>query len=173
MIVSLKMSLIRTTSKKQKEAVAKSNRKRVGANNPNFKGGVVIVGGRRKILVSPRVYVLHHRLVMEKHIGRKLKKDEYIHHINGDPLDNRIENLVITTPSEHIRKYHGWKKCSEENKRKIGSANSKLKTPEVIAIKKYHKEFGMRNLANFFNISHSNIWMVATNKSWRHISVIN
>lgn len=64
-------------------------------------------------------YVRKHRLVMEEHIGRYLEQDEIVHHINHDRLDNKIENLMILTPSEHS-KYHGsLNVISEEGKRRI------------------------------------------------------
>jgi len=52
-------------------------------------------------------YILEHRWVMEQHLGRYLRPEEVVHHINGDPTDNRIENLqLFASQSQHIRIAH-------------------------------------------------------------------
>jgi len=57
---------------------------------------------RKRIQVNKqRVY--EHRYIMEQHIGRKIEKGEHVHHINGNPKDNRIENLQVLTASEHSK----------------------------------------------------------------------
>lgn len=40
---------------------------------------------------------------MEKNIGRELRSDEIVHHIDGNKLNNDIVNLVIVTRAEHAR----------------------------------------------------------------------
>lgn len=54
-----------------------------------------------------------HRVTMEQFIKRNLRKDEFINHVNGDKTDNRIQNLVILSNSEH-RKIHA--KMQNRNK---------------------------------------------------------
>lgn len=75
---------------------------KTGPEHGNHKGGNTSVAGYRRVYENG-VLVYEHRLTMERHLGRKLRPDEHIHHINEDKSDNRIENLKIVSNSEHIR----------------------------------------------------------------------
>lgn len=45
-----------------------------------------------------------HRAVMEKHIGRKLKKQEVVHHCDEDKKNNKLDNLnIFRHQSAHLR----------------------------------------------------------------------
>lgn len=52
-------------------------------------------------------YVCEHRLKMEKKIGRYLQPGEEVHHIDGNKLNNNLNNLILfKNHSEHIAYEH-------------------------------------------------------------------
>lgn len=55
---------------------------------------------------TSRGYILEHRLLMECILGRFLDRDEFVHHFDGNKLNNSPGNLGIMDKREHAR-YHG------------------------------------------------------------------
>lgn len=110
-------------------------RDQAGDNNPNFNGGRYVDDkGYIRVLKADhpyhnRGYVYEHRLVIEAHIGRILETWETVHHINEIKLDNRPDNLYLTTVPEHSAIHREGKRQSQERRKKTGElAKERAKT---------------------------------------------
>lgn len=82
-----------------------------GTDNGNWKHGITTNGYRRISVNGERV--LEHVAILEQHLGQKIKGQ--IHHIDGNKLNNEIDNLhLFTNGSDHTRCHKSLEKCAME-----------------------------------------------------------
>lgn len=58
-------------------------------------------------------YVMEHRLVVAQALGRPLTRAECVHHIDHDPLNNALENLMLFASNRDHKLYEGGKSAIE------------------------------------------------------------
>jgi hypothetical protein len=83
--------------------------------------------------------LFYHRVVAERMLGRKLKPEERIHHINFDKTNNREENLYVCRDRSHHFRVHfqGLEILGELVKRGVVSFNKDKGEYEICEKKSY------------------------------------
>ncbi|MBU6501199.1 MAG: HNH endonuclease [Patescibacteria group bacterium] len=123
-----------------------------GEKSTSWKGGIVGDGqGYIKIWKPDHPnnnhgYILQHRYVMEQELGRYLKINEVVHHINGNKQDNQITNLIVMTRHQHPANHQIGRPIPKETREKIrkslmGHPVSKKTLKKIsIGVNKAYKE---------------------------------
>ena len=133
---------------------------------PNIvKGGYIHVDLK---LAKKSYTVSIHHLVLETFVGPCPKGME-CRHLNGNPSDNRIENLVWGTKKENWKDRRKHKRINSPRGEINGQA--KLKEEEVRQIYTiYHNGiYNQYELAKMFGVSVMTICRIVNKKSWRHL----
>jgi len=106
-----------------------------------------------------------HRLVLEAFVG-PCPKGKQVAHWNGDPGDNRVENLRWATAKENIkdRARHGRTAKGEK------SGSSKLDRKAVKTIKRL-KDSGLSacEIAHLACVNYSTILSIWRGETWKHL----
>lgn len=115
-----------------------------------------------------RKHCFVHRLMAEAHVPNPENKD-YVNHIDGDKLNNSIENLEWVTFAENIQ--HSFE--TGLNKGLIGEENGRalLNDDQVVEIyKRLQKGERSIDLALEFGVEQTTIGKIKRKRLWKHIT---
>jgi transcriptional regulator with PAS, ATPase and Fis domain len=120
-----------------------------------------------------------HRYMMEQHLGRKLLRNEIVHHKNENKHDNRIENLEVMTFKEHNlvhghtqRLDHDYAPPKQENKIEGMKCKQSKLTDDLVRqlrIEFEHSHKGVSKRAKSLGISHATLLRAINREGWKHI----
>jgi hypothetical protein len=114
-------------------------------------------------LANGRGYVYIHRIVMEKHLGRVLLKEEVVHHKDGNKMNNKIGNLVLfRTTAEHTK--HHLRNGDIKLKR---FSNNQIK--EIRLLRKHGKN--LNEIGKKFRTSESTISKICIGDLYKHVKI--
>lgn len=107
-----------------------------------------------------------HRLVLLAFVGPPPEGAPWACHNNGDPADNRLENLRWDTPAgNHADKSaHGTWQGGENN------PAAKLTEQDVLVIRELSAEgLGQRKIARMFGVAKPTVKRILSGKTWSHV----
>jgi len=111
-----------------------------------------------------------HRLVLDAFRGPKPRPIMVCRHLDGDPANNRLANLVWGTCKENMddQRRHGTRICA------AGETNPgvKLTDKKVLRIRKLYAtgEYTLAAIAAAYGVSTASVHNVIRRKNWKHLS---
>ena len=105
-----------------------------------------------------------HRLVAETFIANPCNRNQ-VNHIDGNKLNNNVENLEWVTPSENTQ--HSYD--NNLQKKPVGVLNSqaKLNWEKVREIRALKDKYSRKELAQLFNVSVGTIGDIINERTWK------
>jgi hypothetical protein len=88
-----------------------------GPNSPFWSGGRRVKHSGHILVYQPEHpravarYVPEHRLIVEQDLGRILRKEEFVHHIDCSKTNNRLDNLVVVSNWQHNKAHASLEHC--------------------------------------------------------------
>ena len=109
-----------------------------------------------------------HRLVAI-HFLKNLNAFIHVHHIDGNKLNNHVDNLLCINANDHNNLHKNHHYCPHGSK----NPNSKLTESNVKEIKTLLNsgDFSMTKIGEKFNVTYSAIEAIASKKTWAHVTI--
>jgi hypothetical protein len=139
-------------------------------------------------IVSGGMYIRRNRVVMTSILGRMLKSNEHVHHINEDKGDDSPRNLELITADEHNKHHKIGTKHTDESKEKTSNSvkkayaegrmnqkilkgteqcQAKLDDEKVRLIRTSNRS--AYSLAKELGVSKQVVLSARNNKTWKHV----
>lgn len=128
----------------------------------------------RRMRISKTKTQDEHRIIMEMHLGCKLTDNEVVHHKDGNPRNNDIENLQLMTRSEHGKlHFPNGQPISEASRKRLselrkGKPNYYATKYTAEQIQQWHymisQGIGLREIERRTGVSHSTISNILNGK---------
>ena len=124
---------------------------------------IVTLSKNNKIFTTPV-----HRLVAEAFYEPRTSKDIVIRHLNGDPSDNRVENLAYGTQKENMMdaiKQDTVEYGERRYNAKLDNATVKQVKQDLVC------GASSGEVSKKYGIPQSQVWKIAVGQTWRRVGL--